>query len=680
MVRTIAFIVVFLASMGFFFFSARGLFGMLRLGRAESRSDQIGKRLGRLLKIALAQGKILRHPVIGALHALVFWGFCVITIGTMEMFLDGFFGQALFEDGFDLLHILGPLYAPFAFSQDLFGILVLVSCCILLFRRIVIRPKRLSGPEMGGEKSVSGDAVFVLSVIGLLMLSLFPANALHGVPDHPARFATIAFANLTGLEDGHIAYEIGWWVHIVCVLGFLNFLPYSKHLHVLTSLPNVYLSNLESMAKLPTLDLSIMEDDDASEEDLENMRWGISDLKDVTWKTILDSLTCTECGRCTDVCPANGTGKVLSPRKIVMNVRDRAEGLAKGHEQPDDEHLLNKGYISQEELWACTTCQACVQECPVTIEHVPVIVDMRRHLVQAESEFPEELQTMFSGLENAGNPWSMSGSRMSWADGMGIAEFDSSKHDVLLWIGCAGAYNDRYKKVVRSFAKLLQRAEVRFGCLGDKESCSGDPARRAGNEFLAQMFIKGNVDTLNELGTKRVVTACPHCFNTMANEYPDFGGKWEVQHHSELLADLVKMGKLQPEAIDERKVTYHDSCYIGRGNDIYDQPRDILNAIPGVQAVEMKRNKSRGFCCGAGGAQMFMEETVGDRINVTRAKEALDTGADTVAAACPFCMTMLDDGVTLNGNEDVEVLDIAELLDRATTPASEEQTVPLPPE
>jgi Fe-S oxidoreductase len=424
----------------------------------------------------------------------------------------------------------------------------------------------------------------------------------------------------------------------------------------------VYFSSLRPRGELGKLNL---EDEDAE-------KFGADDVRDLTWKQLLDGYTCTDCGRCTASCPAHVTGKSLSPRKIIMNIRERTAQLAPpvlaGEVERCGEiagHRLLGSFITEEELWACTTCRACMEECPVMIEHVAAIVEMRRFLVLTESRFPAELTGTFRNLETNFNPWAFSPeSRMDWADGLNVktmAQTDGDA-DALFWVGCAGAYDQRYVKVTRAFVRLMNAAGVKFAVLGKEEKCNGDPARRAGNEYLAQTLITDNVETLNRYGIRKIVTACPHCFNTLKNDYPQFGGNFEVTHHADFLEELVRSGRLKLRAGIGARTTFHDSCYLGRYNGIYDAPRGLLRAA-GADLVELKRSRDRGFCCGAGGARMFMEETVGKRVNIDRTEEALACLPRTIATACPFCLTMMTDGVKAKDEEEkVQVRDIAEIL------------------
>jgi Fe-S oxidoreductase len=443
------------------------------------------------------------------------------------------------------------------------------------------------------------------------------------------------------------------------VLGFLNYLPYSKHLHVVVSLPNVFLSNTSGPGVIGAMRPMDLEGDVAV--------FGAKDVTDLSWKSLLDGFACTECGRCTSVCPANITGKLLSPRKIVINVRERLEAEAKG----DHSKTLLDDFITEEELWSCTTCRACVQECPVSIDQLSVILELRRNLVLGESRFPEEVMPAFESMEQRGSPWAFDpGDRGKWAAGLDIptmAEMAerNERPEVLYWVGCMGSFDDRSKKTTVAFAKILKAAGVNFAILGQEEKCNGDAARRMGNEYLYQMLAKENIATLDRYGVKTVVTACPHCFHQIGNEYPQFGGNYDVVHHSTYIESLMAAGRVPlREDLHEpvRTFTYHDSCYLGRYNDVYDAPRETMKrALPMLNLVEMPRSKDRGLCCGAGGGRMFMEEKVGKRINAERAEEALATGADAIAVACPFCMTMMADSIKSRDSH-VEVYDVAEVV------------------
>lgn len=674
--KSILFIIVLICSFFWFGFNVLKLISYLKIGKSENRSDNPSRRLKNVLIVAFGQNKLLREPVAGIMHFLIFWGFVVLLLAIIETIGDGLY------PGFDF-GFLGGVYIYLTALQDLFGLLVVGSVLFALFRRYIIRPKRLDVTA-----HAQFDATFILGMILLIMLSMFGQNAFQFAKSHCSiymgRFISIQLAGLfDGLtsEQQHMWYEIFWWLHILFVLGLMNYLPYSKHLHILSSIPNVYLAKLDNRANLKMLNLT----------DETTTKFGASDVEDFTWKQLLDGYTCTECGRCTASCPANITGKPLSPKKIIVDIRHRLIEKApiivngqlsfingqwqnKRNEVATDERLnkqLVDNYITEDELWACTTCMACVQECPVQIEHIDSIMDMRRYLVLNESRFPKEMQVVFQNLERNFTPWAFSNStRADWAEGLNIPLMSTKQEvDVLFWVGCAGSYDERYKKVTKAFSKLMQIAGVDFAILGTEEKCNGDPARRAGNEYLAQMLITENVGTLGKYKFKKIVTTCPHCFNTLKNEYPQYGANYEIVHHTDFIMGLIDSGKLKLSKENKAKITYHDSCYLGRYNEIYNAPRQAIKAIPGVKTLEMKRSGDKGFCCGAGGARMFMEETIGSpagagkRVNHERTEEALGLNPDVIGTACPFCMTMMTDGVKdKEASERVQVKDIAELV------------------
>ena len=657
MIRAVLFCLVFIAAIGFFVRSCVRLMQSLSIGRKEDRFGTVGARLRNVLVVAFGQSKLLREPLAGLMHFFIFWGFVVLLTAILEAVIQGIFPDFTLE-------LLGPLFPALAILQELIGILVVVSCLLALVRWYLVPPKRYFGPEITGHIRI--DATLILSLILLIMISMFGANSTHMVlagrmPE--VRFASVQIAGLfQGTHAVSAWYALFWWVHILVVLGFLNYLPYSKHLHVLTSIPNVYFASLQPRGQLSKLDL---EDENAE-------KFGAEDVRDLTWKQLLDGFTCTDCGRCTSVCPANLTGKALSPRKIIMNIRERTSELAPvilsgtpEHHQDLIGHRLLGSFITDEELWACTTCRACMEECPVMIEHVSAIVDMRRYLVLTESRFPPELTNTFKNLETNYTPWAFSHeSRADWARGLDVKTMAEvgGEVELLYWVGCAGSYDKRYEKVSRSMVKLLNAAGVKFAILGTEEKCTGDAARRCGNEYLAQMLMMDNVETLNNYKVKRILATCPHCFNTIKNEYPQFGGYYEVNHHTVFLKELVQSGRLRVSNRAKQRITFHDSCYIGRYNGVYDAPRTLLE-YSGANLAEMTRSKDRGFCCGAGGARMFMEEKIGKRVNIERTEEALNLKPQAIATSCPFCMTMMTDGIKAKDAEEaVQVRDVAEIL------------------
>ncbi|MEP6492367.1 MAG: heterodisulfide reductase-related iron-sulfur binding cluster [bacterium] len=674
----VVFLFILTLSVGFFALNVQRLVGYMRLGKADDRTGHPLERLKNLLTIGVAQTKIFRDPIAGAMHATIFWGFMVLTAGTVEILIQGVFPKFSFE-----LFLPHPVFQLYAMSQDVFALLVIGAIGFAFYRRLVLHPRRLDGDNLE-----HADALIILSMIGGLMVTLLFAGACKYLVDPsaigPEKFISRALSILIFPVDPQpvALASLFMWMHSLLILVFLNYLPYSKHLHVVTSLINVYLSNTSGPGQkgvMRPMDL---------EADVE--QFGASDVEQLTWKNLLDGYSCTECGRCTSVCPANLTGKTLSPRKIVINTRQRlmekapvvtgdrmdflsastAFGDGPGAAAALLEHRLLDSFITEEELWACTSCRACVQECPVSIDQLDIINEMRRNLVLTESRFPEEIQPAFESLERNGSPWAFNpGDRAKWADGLDIATMAElmergERPDVLFWVGCMGSFDDRAKKVTVAFAKILKACDINFAILGQEEHCHGDPARRMGNEYLYQMLAKDTISTLDRYEVKTIVTSCPHCFHQMGNEFPQLGGNYEVIHHSTYIERLLEENRvpLRSEEGQRLTVAYHDSCYLGRYNDVYDAPRETLRrALPVINLVEPPRTKDRGLCCGAGGGRMFMEERQGKRINIERTEELLGTGAETIAVACPFCMTMISDGVTA-AHSDVPVLDIAEVV------------------
>jgi Fe-S oxidoreductase len=509
----------------------------------------------------------------------------------------------------------------------------------------VIRPRRFEGSHLG-------EANLILALIAGIVITLVLWHASRialGWNEYPAGWAPISSAVAQVLPAPILPYleRAAVWAHILIILSFLVYLPYSKHLHILVAAINVFFGKMRPRGTLEKIDF---------EQPEAEVRFGAARATDLTWKQMLDTMSCTECGRCQEVCPAYNTGKPLSPKLVIMYERDHLLSRA-------DTPIVPNAVID-DMVWDCVTCGACVRECPVNIEHIDHIVDLRRNLVMVESRFPDEAATMLRDVDRTSNPWGRPQSdRTQWAEGLGLRVLQPGDPapEVLFWVGCAPAFDERARKAAISTAKLLQTAGVDFAILGPREQCNGDPARRMGDEYTFQRLAGENVQTLNGAGVKKIITTCPHCFNTLGNEYGDFGGNYEVVHHTDFLAGLVREGKLSPAA-SERTITYHDSCYLARHNDVRSQPRELVSAVG--KSIEMPRNRERTFCCGAGGARMWMEEKRGRPINQERVREAAETGAETLAVACPFCTVMLDDGVRETGAK-LQVFDLATLLHEA---------------
>ncbi len=713
-------IVVPVAVAGILFWRrARWHIRVLREGQPLERTDRIGERIKGLGVFVFGQRRLLQDLGPGLTHAFVFWGFIVLLATTGNYLTNGLV-EAILGWPFG-----GFVWSVVTFFANVFVGLVLASVVYYVIRRTVVRPARLA---------LTRDAFVILGLIFFIVLTELIGDAFVYVldPEHHARpWAVLAGPLSLALEPiGTAAAEIGYgvmaWSHILLVLVFAAYLPFSKHLHILTSEPNVYFRNLRPRGALRTMDLEA-EPAPGEPEPV----FGAKGLKDLTWRHLLDPLACTECGRCMEFCPASSTGKTLSPKHLMEGLRDQIlvaetalaaaasaqrawKGGANGGAAASEDALalatsraeealslpLMDNAIPEEAVWQCTTCGWCVEGCPVLIEHVDTIVEIRRNAVLEESRFPKELNAAFRNMENAGNPWGQPKSaRLDWAKGLDVAVLGQADvpapiaadagpwrtihstrpadHDwldgggVLFWVGCAGAFDDRNRKVVRAMAQLLRQAEVPFFVLGSGETCTGDPARRAGNEYLYQMLAEENVATLaaahDQHGIRTIVATCPHCFNTIKNEYPQFGLHGvQVIHHTQLLDRLVADGRLVASEHSEAVVAYHDACYLGRYNDVYDEGRRVVDAVPGTSVVEMELHHRKGMCCGAGGARMWMEEHEGQRINHRRVEHALAVNPTDIATACPFCLIMLRDGTTDLERTDVAVRVVAELLADAT--------------
>jgi len=666
-------LILLIIAVGFFLKSAYRLFTFLKSGKKEDRFDRKGDRIKSVLLYVFGQERVLAEPA-GLGHFVIFWGFIVLSIGTAETFLTGLWDKLNLE-------FLGPGYVLLMTLQDVFGVLVLVAIAVSLFRRFVLKPERLKIDDPGAKI----DALIILGLITVLIVAMFFDRGILIARDRAndtllSAFSTLAPVSklMAGLffkmENSTltILHKIFWWIHTIVILSFLMYIPFSKHLHLLGSIPNIYFRSLRPKGELAPLNL----------EDEEKETFGVQKIEELTWKQLLDLYACTECGRCQVNCPAYMTGKPLSPYKLIHDMKGHflkksyakdkngKKGDTPEGEEKDLPEILTKKLvgevISEETLWSCTTCMACQEACPVFIEHIHKVIDMRRTLSLDECEsLPQEVQRCYENMENNSNPWGIGfASRGDWAKDLEVKTMsEDSKVDYLLWVGCAGSFDDRNKKVAKALVKILKKAGITFAILGEEEKCCGETARRMGNEYLSQELIKENVEILKGYEVKKIITLCPHCMNSLGKDYPQFGGDYEVIHHTELINKLIKEGKIKPEKSFKASMTYHDSCYLGRHNNIYAPPREVLKKINGVTVKEMARAKQKSFCCGAGGGRMWMEETTGKRINEERTGDAIKLNVEKICTACPYCLTMFEDGLKAKQKEEsIKVIDIAEVV------------------
>jgi Fe-S oxidoreductase len=652
---------------------------LIRAGKPDpsrTRGSVVPKAEAEVTEVA-GQRKLLQWTVPGLAHFFTMWGFTILLLTIIEAY------GCLFDTDF---HIPGiGTWNWVGFVEDFFACAVLLSLITFSVIRLMQAPQRLERKSRFYGSHTGAAWLVLLMIAGVIItLLLYRGAQINTVPSQfpygQGAFASHAVAHVLhplGSGVNSVLATVFLILNIAVISGFIVFIAYSKHLHIFIAPINVAFSRrpraLGALGSTPDMDMENVSEDTV---------FGVGEIGQFTWKQMLDFATCTECGRCQSACPAWTTEKPLSPKLLIMDLRDNMFASAGPLLTKEGEQTaLVPNVIDPDVLWACTTCGACVQECPVDIEHIDAIVDMRRYQVLMESEFPSEAVLMLRNVENQGDPWGLGqGKRTEWTQSLDfeIPVVDGSiPEDVeyLYWVGCAGALDERARKGVQATARMLHRAGVTFAILGPKESCTGDPVRRLGNEYLYQEQTKMNIATLDEAGAKKIIASCPHCFNTIKNEYPALGGNYEVIHHAQLLEHLVKAGKLVPGSGYTGKVTYHDPCYLGRHNRVINEPRTVLSAIPGVEQIEMRRCKERGFCCGAGGARMWLEETIGKRVNMERTEEALGTGADVVSTACPYCMIMLDDAVrAFNKEDDVRVLDLSQLVEESLTAAAEPTT------
>jgi len=680
--QPIAMLILLVVAFVVFGFTLLGRWRLMRAGPWDLQFDQPGERTRRMFKFAIGQWRMPRHRLAGIAHIFIYAGAVIMLLRALILFGRGFvsdphFGYWIFDTG-------TPLGSLYSLIKDIFVVLVVVGVLVFFYYRVIRYLPRLN---------LNFEGVLILMILSGLMFSdvLYDGATIARYGEEASVWeplGSLAAIPMRALPERSIVtwQHLGFWMHVGLILGFMNILPYTKQFHEMTAFFNVYFQPLGPTGCLPNI-----EDIEGKAEHGETL--GIRRIDQFGAKAVLDFFSCTECGRCQHQCPADNTGKKLSPKNLTSDLRDfgykhqwklgaATNGQGGDVEPAPHQADLVGNVIDQEVIWACTTCRACEQECPVFISYVDKIVNLRRHLVMERGEFPEQLQNVFKGLETVGNVYSFANEeRADWAKGLDIPLMaDKPEVDYLYWVGCAPSFDDRSRKVARAFAQLMQEAGVDFAILGPEETCTGDAARRAGNEYLFQMYAQQNCETLNRYQFKKIVTTCPHCYNTLKHEYRDFGGNYDVVHHADFLAELVRQGKLKPQHPVVGTVAYHDSCYLGRYNDIYESPREILRAIPGLKLVEPTETRDRGMCCGAGGAQMWKEEEPGDeKVNHRRTRQMLEPLPDTsssctVATACPFCMTMLSDGLKDLEFDNVQQLDVAEVLLKSVR--GEEQAAP----
>ena len=648
----------------------------------------IPRRAWGVVRFSVLQTRMFTEPDVAVMHFGLFLGSTILLIGNIN-FVTGGIPEAIL--GYPLN---GAIWAFLLGLQNLMALAALSGVAYALYRRLVVKPKRLTGIDTRVHYRV---LAFIAAVVSTEFIAQWFEAAAFG----PINGAVISnfiggFLASLGHDVTNAVFVAFWWAHVFVLAAFLVFVPTNKHFHIYTSFVNTWLRKLEPRGQLPAMDL-----------EREDATFGVRTLADMGWKDVFDGFTCTECGRCTAACPANRTGKPLDPRALIMGIRRMSEAAEAGIDLIPNSPIVTATYglddakpkeglllapivgnaISYDAVWDCVTCGACVEACPVTIEHVDKIVSLRRNLVLEDSKFPPELTPAFRGMEGVANPWGQPPSaRLDWAKGLAfdVRTAEDVKRagrldelEVLYWVGCAAAFDDRNRRVARAVATCLDAAGISFAVLGQEEACTGDPARRMGNEYVFQMLASQNIETLNKygMGERTIVTACPHCFNTIGNEYGQLGGSFRIRHHSEFLAELVRTGRLRigTDGLPQRTITYHDSCYLARYNGVMAEPRDVIGSIPGVTMVEMADHGRQTMCCGAGGGHMWMEENRGTRINAARTEQALATGAGTVATACPFCMVMLRDGIAEAGRgadtaDAVSSADISELLAASLAP------------
>jgi len=650
----VLFAIVLVAAIGLFLWSCFRRFRLVTLGRADNRFHDIGRRLGNTLLYAFGQRRVVSRPF-GVNHLVLHWCFLILLAANTEFLLGG-----LFPDYISLSRLPDGAYHALAFIFDLVSILALLAVCAAFIRRAAF-----ANPYIGG---LSRDSVTILGLVAVLMVAFFGMHAgeIAQGSEAAARYMPVsgyvAATFLAGVPAGSLAGLIGffWWLHAVVLLAFLNYLPYSKHMHIMTAIPNCFFKSLVRVNTQPR------------EEFKKGNIFGVGQVDRFTWKGLFDAYSCTECGRCSDACPATFTGKPLDPRLVIHDIKANliTNGprlkrkaaavlplIGNGQEQ--------EGSVAEEVIWECTTCGLCLEVCPVFIEHFPRIIDMRRYLVEMQARFPEELITFFEHMEQRHNPWGIApAERTKWTAEAEVKPFEAGTTEYLLFVGCAGAFDARNRRTTLALAKILSAAGVSWGILGKDELCCGDSLRRLGNEYVFDRMATENVRLFTEKGVKKIITQCPHCFSTLKNDYRQYGAELAVYHHSQVIYNLITEGRLKMEkTVELGNLLFHDSCYLGRHNQIYEAPRGVVASATGKTPGEMERHHNRSFCCGAGGGRMWQEERLGKHINVARVEEAMEKDPQTICVSCPYCMTMFEDGLKDRGaGGSVRVLDLAEIV------------------
>ena len=648
------FIAAFVVAAALFGWSCFRRFRLVILGKAENRFKDIRKRIRGVVFYAFGQRCTVSHGYrFGLNHLVLFWCFTILLIANTEFLLHG-----LFPDYISFSRLPHGAYYTLSYIFDVVSLLALIAVCIAIIRRLAFAPSYI--------EARSRDAFVILGLIALLMIAFF---GLHGSKIAQGNEIAAKYMPISKFVASHILSGVSvgslgsygnafWWLHAVVLLGFLNYLPYSKHMHILTSIPNLF---FRSMTKVNT---------QPREEFNKDNTFGVGQIDQFTWKGLFDSYSCTECGRCSNMCPATSTGKPLNPRLVIHDIKInllKNGPLVVSKKEPRLPLIGGdrEGSVGEEVIWECTTCSACMEVCPVLIEHVPRIVDMRRNLVEMKAKFPNELLPFFENIEQRSNPWGIvPAERVKWAADINVKPFDADKTEYLFYVGCFGAFDARSRRVTLAISKILNAGSISWGILGKDELCCGDSLRRLGNEFVFDRMAKDNIKIFKERGVTKIITECPHCYNTLKNDYRQYGAELDVIHHTELISNIIKDKRLELKKIaDLGNIVFHDSCYLGRLNSLYEAPREVIASVTGQMPIEMERHHDKSFCCGAGGGRMWMEERIGKRINVARVEEALKKDPRTICLCCPYCMTMFQDGLKNSKADDrVQVLDLAEVV------------------